>query len=307
MTSEEAQKAMLQTLGHLASLVDDVHISLRKENFTVPARGHVKYSLEFRGGDYKYQTRDLDGMGAANSAKHLEDWQDSLSLQPMMLETDLELRPIIKAAERVSPAASIKIDAALSALFNATLKITQTAVSPVPPERAFTETIQTIVHKYNIQTENIIKTLLKDSSDRTAALMKWFDEREARSERKISENDAYNKLFVKGLKDEIQKLKNRTCLRAGTLILMSDWSQKRVEDVVAGDWVLDHELQPSRVLAALSWYLGAQEHFYGFGSESASEQGYFTETHPFVGPQNKMYVVSVEKTLQTTWMGTSRS
>jgi hypothetical protein len=88
------------------------------------------------------------------------------------------------------------------------------------------------------------------------------------------------------------------CLAKGTLILMADWSEKRVEDVKIGDLVLDHKLKPTIVVGALEKFLN-KDSLFGFSPEGPF---FFTSTHLMGGPAGdneglQLYATSLSRLL----------
>ncbi|ODN01860.1 Reticulocyte-binding protein 2 a [Orchesella cincta] len=72
-----------------------------------------------------------------------------------------------------------------------------------------------------------------------------------------------------------------SCLKKGTKILLSDMTEKSVEELQVGDIVLDKDMNPTRVLGVAYEFLLDQK-FYGFDNESF----FFTDSHMFVGPSS---------------------
>lgn len=119
----------------------------------------------------------------------------------------------------------------------------------------------------------------------------------------------------------MQEIMNRpppetsSCLKPGTKILMSDLTEKNVENLLVGDMVMDKDLKPTKILGVSYEFLLNQK-LYGFGKNPA----FFTNSHLFVGPgitgQLRLYAKSVSNLYQhnplleylnVTEMGTSET
>ncbi|CAL8123444.1 unnamed protein product [Orchesella dallaii] len=72
-----------------------------------------------------------------------------------------------------------------------------------------------------------------------------------------------------------------SCLKKGTQILMSDMTEKPVEQLRVGDTVMDKDMNPARVLGVAYEFL-LDQHFYGFDNQSF----FFTNSHMLVGPSS---------------------
>ncbi|CAL8138954.1 unnamed protein product [Orchesella dallaii] len=75
---------------------------------------------------------------------------------------------------------------------------------------------------------------------------------------------------------------NSSCLKPGTKILMSDFTEKPVRLLQVGDIIMDMNLNPTRVLGVAHEFLLDQK-FFGFDNQSF----FFTDNHIFVGPSQE--------------------
>ncbi|ODM95783.1 Reticulocyte-binding protein 2 a, partial [Orchesella cincta] len=85
------------------------------------------------------------------------------------------------------------------------------------------------------------------------------------------------------LQRQLDAARNRqrsSCLKQGTKILLADFTEKPVQELIIGDVLLDKDLKPTRVLG-ISYEFLLNQKFYGFDNQSF----FFTDTHLFVGPK----------------------
>ncbi|CAL8138956.1 unnamed protein product [Orchesella dallaii] len=124
--------------------------------------------------------------------------------------------------------------------------------------------------------------LLKDLEDkRNAAAKVQSDNQVLLTQTMTNASDAASKRNAELMKELIKLQQPTSCLKKGTRILMTDLSQKPVEQLKIGDVILDMNMMPTSVLGVAYEFIFDQK-FYGFDEDSF----FFTNTHLFAGPSS---------------------
>ncbi|CAF3513478.1 unnamed protein product [Rotaria sp. Silwood2] len=97
----------------------------------------TSYNATLKGGDMTYHIRNLTQLSSDKASEHIEKWVQSLSVQPLMLNTNMHLMPLSYYARKHNPNAGQQIDLASQELFKDNLKYvpvsTRTPPRPKPP------------------------------------------------------------------------------------------------------------------------------------------------------------------------------
>ncbi|CAF4008167.1 unnamed protein product [Rotaria sp. Silwood1] len=96
---------------------------------------NISYTIALKGGDMAYHIRNLAQLSSDKASEHIQKWVQSLSVQPLMLNTNMHLVPLSYYVRKYNPNAAQEIDLASQELFKANLKYVSSLNPPPPPPR----------------------------------------------------------------------------------------------------------------------------------------------------------------------------
>ncbi len=104
------------------------------QNQSTTHLSNLKYSLNFKGGDWPYHHQNLTD-SSDGAPDHVEKWNQSLTLNPMMLDTNMNLTPLSWYVQKYYPDTAKEIDRASERLFKTNCE-SERPSTPLPPPRA---------------------------------------------------------------------------------------------------------------------------------------------------------------------------
>ncbi|UJR18157.1 hypothetical protein I4U23_005057 [Adineta vaga] len=192
---------------------------------------NIHYSTSFKGGDIMFHLQNPDGNSHETVIEYKRKWIESLTTQPVMLNTDMKIVPVSYYVRQKNQNTAENIDLASQKLFEANLKYTAPPPPPPPPPR---------------------------------------------------------------LEVQAPSQPSSGCLKAGTLIMLSDGRKLPIEIIRSGDMVLDINLKPCRVIGVNHMFMDGKN-LYGFSKNNC----FFTGGHIFVqNKSNDFFVISRQELLK---------
>ncbi|CAM4842294.1 unnamed protein product [Rotaria magnacalcarata] len=112
------------------STYTDTHQSHSQANLT-----NITYSAYFKGGDIRHHVQNLANISSTDASRRISQWIESLTIQPLMLKTNMQLVPLSYYAEKINKNAAQNIELASKELFQASLNYVPPPPPPPPPPR----------------------------------------------------------------------------------------------------------------------------------------------------------------------------